>query len=407
MGIGFDADPGTMKNADIYIGRFTNKVELYDRYALDVGVPTEDASLGRTNDILFLDGSEQDGVTTIEFRRKIDTGDKWDKPITSGDVKVIFAYNPDTDEFLYHGPTRSSTARINFLQTKPAYQDYNMGVRATIIVLASLGCVLVAVLVYIIVRYKKKFHIYTPVFSVLIAIGGLLGYISMILLVVPSHSDAACVSRIWLLGYAYIFIFGCLFTKTWRIWRISVESEKLRRVTIKDELLFRIVTGLFVVESFLLALWTGLDPPSIILRSDPLVSNVLRSVCSSNTSIYLAIVLVFNGIMLIPGVILAYLTRNVPKSVNESKTIGVSIYTITLILVITIPLLIFLSSFPTAGVVIQAVATWLILTSTLLLLFLPKIFPGKEKKESNVIDMNAKPKNSDTASSFSGDKPSP
>lgn len=33
-------------------------------------------------------------------------------------MKVIFAFNPDTDEFLYHGPTRSAAARINFLEGK-------------------------------------------------------------------------------------------------------------------------------------------------------------------------------------------------------------------------------------------------------------------------------------------------
>ena len=33
-------------------------------------------------------------------------------------MKVIFAYNPDTDEPLYHGPTRNSKMRINFLDSK-------------------------------------------------------------------------------------------------------------------------------------------------------------------------------------------------------------------------------------------------------------------------------------------------
>jgi uncharacterized membrane protein len=196
-----------------------------------------------------------------------------------------------------------------------------------------------------------------------------------------------------------------LFTKTWRIWRISVESEKLRRVKIKDGYLLRIVVGMLLFESFLLALWTGLDPPTAALKEDPLSENTLRYVCSSETSIWLAILIVFNGILLIPGVGLAYLTRNVPQEVNESRTVGVSIYTITLILIITIPVLVFLSNFPTAGLLIQALATWLVLTSTLLLLFIPKLLPTEKKKEDPIdLEIKTTPERSDTVSSYTGSK---
>jgi hypothetical protein len=208
VGIGFDADPNTMKNADIYIGRVTDRVELYDTYALDVGLPTGDKELGGSRDILFLSGSEENGVTTIEFRRKLVTGDKWDKDILNRQTKVIFAYNPDTDDFLYHGPTRSAATTINFMRSRPRFADYSTGIRAAVIALAAIGCALVAVLVFVVLKFKDKFFFYTQIFCVLIAIGGLFGYVSMILLVSPANSTGACISRVWLLGYAYIFIFG-------------------------------------------------------------------------------------------------------------------------------------------------------------------------------------------------------
>ena len=210
VGIGFGADPSTMKNADIYIGRVVgDQVQLFDTYALDVGVPTNDTDLnGGQSDILFLSGTEADGLTTIEFRRKLDTGDRWDKPILNKEIKVIFAYNPDTDYFLYHGPTRSASVSINFLRSKPRFEDYAASIQIAVMVLASIGCALVAVLVFLVVYYFDKFFFYTPIFCVLIAVGGLFGYISMFLLVTPANSDPACISRIWLLGYAYIFIFG-------------------------------------------------------------------------------------------------------------------------------------------------------------------------------------------------------
>ncbi|MDK2383876.1 MAG: DOMON domain-containing protein, partial [Candidatus Korarchaeota archaeon] len=43
-------------------------------------------------DILSYGGSEKDGVTTIEFKRKLSTGDKYDKDLKPGStIKFIFA----------------------------------------------------------------------------------------------------------------------------------------------------------------------------------------------------------------------------------------------------------------------------------------------------------------------------
>ena len=78
-------------------------------------MPKFDSEIGGTNDIIWYSGSEVDGLTTVEFRRKWTTNDKYDKPIRdNSEMKVIFAFNPDTDEYLYHGPTRSANSRINF-----------------------------------------------------------------------------------------------------------------------------------------------------------------------------------------------------------------------------------------------------------------------------------------------------
>lgn len=115
VGVGFEPNLNTMKNADIYICRVigNNTAECIDSFARDVGVPTPDTELGGTDDIIWVRGTEQNGITTIEFRRKIDTSDSYDKPITAQDMKLIFAFNPDTDEFLYHGPTRSASVTVN------------------------------------------------------------------------------------------------------------------------------------------------------------------------------------------------------------------------------------------------------------------------------------------------------
>ena len=71
------------------------------------------------------------------------------------------------------------------------------------------------------------------------------------------------------------------------------------------------------------------------------------------------------------------MTRNAPSEVNESRTIGVSIYTVALTSVIAIPIIVTLSDLPVPILAVQAVAVWITVTSTLCILFVPKLFASE------------------------------
>ena len=90
LGIGAE---GKMKNADILIFTMRNgKVEGEDSFSPSPGGPhPTDLSQGGTNDILDLTGSEKDGIFSVEFRRKLHTGDPWDKALHPGSNTVIWA----------------------------------------------------------------------------------------------------------------------------------------------------------------------------------------------------------------------------------------------------------------------------------------------------------------------------
>ena len=51
-----------------------------------------DKELGGSNDILESAGMEQGGFTSIEFKRKLDTGDKYDLPLQPGANKIMWAF---------------------------------------------------------------------------------------------------------------------------------------------------------------------------------------------------------------------------------------------------------------------------------------------------------------------------
>ncbi len=100
VSIGLDPED-KMLNADVILGWVElGKVHIVDAFSTGaLGPHPPDTYLGGTTDIHIFNGTEVDGVTTIEFVRRISTGDAYDKEIPStGNLNIIWAYGP-TDDF--------------------------------------------------------------------------------------------------------------------------------------------------------------------------------------------------------------------------------------------------------------------------------------------------------------------
>ncbi|MBN1189009.1 MAG: hypothetical protein JXA46_04590 [Dehalococcoidales bacterium] len=97
--------PGSrMKDSDMVIGFVENgKAEILDSYCTDnTGSHPEDTKLGGTNDIISGDGKEESGFTTIEFKRKLSTGDKYDISVNKGKNKIIWGYSTSDSPISKH-----------------------------------------------------------------------------------------------------------------------------------------------------------------------------------------------------------------------------------------------------------------------------------------------------------------
>ncbi len=87
--------PGSrMKDADMVFGFVQDgEATVLDLFSTgDFGPHSPDTELGGTNDILEFGGSEDDGSTTIEFKRALNTGDTYDLALAKGTNKIIWAY---------------------------------------------------------------------------------------------------------------------------------------------------------------------------------------------------------------------------------------------------------------------------------------------------------------------------
>jgi len=83
-----------MKNADIIMGSVKDgALTIADTFSTgEFGPHPPDTQLGGTDDILASAGKTANGYTVVEFKWKLDTGDKSDKPLVKGINKIIWAY---------------------------------------------------------------------------------------------------------------------------------------------------------------------------------------------------------------------------------------------------------------------------------------------------------------------------
>jgi hypothetical protein len=104
LSIGFEPTEW-MKDADTIMGWVDGgKADIRDEYITgNYGPHVNDTDLGGTNDILVSSGSHEGGYTVIEFKRKLDTGDKFDKAFVPGQgISMIWATADRNDHDLKH-----------------------------------------------------------------------------------------------------------------------------------------------------------------------------------------------------------------------------------------------------------------------------------------------------------------
>ncbi|MGV8174483.1 MAG: DUF2202 domain-containing protein [Methanothrix sp.] len=94
-----------MKNADMILGSVSgSQATVLDEYCTgNYGPHIEDTALGGRDDIEESAGRIGSGRTVIELKRKLDTGDRFDKPLMPGQtVSIIWALSDGPDASLKH-----------------------------------------------------------------------------------------------------------------------------------------------------------------------------------------------------------------------------------------------------------------------------------------------------------------
>jgi len=270
-------------------------------------------------------------------------------------MRVIFAFNILTNDLQYHGPTRNPDTFINFEKDYLGPQQrlsLSVGVTIILYILCGIGIFLSLVYCVFVQAKKEYFRFQTPEFCILVNIGALMGYVSVLLLLPDSQNNATCKAHLWLFGMSFWIVFVGFFTKIARVYYIVKKSQETMEVTVLPFYLLLIPMAIFMLAEMVLQIcWDTLVPPNLDPEYHNL-DNTYTLYCAGNKWFWLGSV-IWKACFLGVGVLLAIETRHMPQELNWSKEIGQAIYTMAVILAIGIPLGFFLSGSSTMVVLLK------------------------------------------------------
>ncbi|KAL4710596.1 hypothetical protein ACJJTC_003232 [Scirpophaga incertulas] len=210
--------------------------------------------------------------------------------------------------------------------------------------------------------------------------------------------SAMCTGRVYILSAGFSLAFGSMFAKTYRVHRIFISNRSgvCKTKLLQDTPLISLVCALLVIDGLVVTLWAALDPMerhlknlTVEISADDrgILYQPQIEVCKSqNTTGWLCALYAYKGLLLLVGVYMAWETRHVKISaLNDSKYIGISVYSVVLTSTSVVVIGTIISERATLAYITITSLILITTTSTLCLLFLPKIIAIRTKSEDDPV----------------------
>ncbi|KYR02863.1 G-protein-coupled receptor family 3 [Tieghemostelium lacteum] len=216
----------------------------------------------------------------------------------------------------------------------------------------------------------------SPIFCILIIMGGIIVYASIILWTV-SPTTATCNARYWLVSIGFTTLIGSMVVKNFRIWLIF-DNPELKTIKITNYQLFPWVAGLLVINALLVAIITASGDLKMVevMGIDDLTKYQYMQVCKMNNSgaIALYILLAYFALLLLVGVFVSWKIRIVDiAEFNESKPIANTLYAISFSLFVIVSLVVSPQYYLDQQMIL-CIAGLFMATAALGILFVPKLY---------------------------------
>ncbi|XP_030555657.1 uncharacterized protein LOC115758995 isoform X1 [Drosophila novamexicana] len=253
-------------------------------------------------------------------------------------------------------------------------------------------------------KHRRVIQSSHPVCNTIMLFGVIICLISVILLgidgrfVSPHEYPKICQARAWLLSTGFTLAYGAMFSKVWRVHRFTTKAKTDPKKKVEPWKLYTMVSGLLSIDLVILLCWQIFDPLQRILETFPLEDPVsttddikirpeLEHCESERNSMWLGLVYGVKGLILVFGLFLAYETRSIKvKQINDSRYVGMSIYNVVVLCLITAPVGMVIASQQDASFAFVALAVIFCCFLSMLLIFVPKVIEvirhPKDKAES-------------------------
>ncbi|XP_030645036.1 gamma-aminobutyric acid type B receptor subunit 1 [Chanos chanos] len=201
-----------------------------------------------------------------------------------------------------------------------------------------------------------------------------------------SQFPVVCQFRLWLLGLGFSLAYGSMFTKIWWVHTVFTKKDekKDKRKHLEPWKLYATVGVLLVIDILSLMIWQIVDPLHITVEKftkeapkediDVLIEPLLEHCSSEKMNTWLGVVYGYKGLLLLLGIFLAYETKSVStEKINDHRAVGMAIYNVSVLCMITAPVTMILSSKQDASFAFASLAIVFSVYITLVVLFVPKM----------------------------------
>ena len=214
-------------------------------------------------------------------------------------------------------------------------------------------------------------------------------------LMVQPATFSTCSALGWLWSFGFSLTFAPLFAKTWRIYRIF-GRKKLSVVKISNKRLAMMVYAILLLDLVLMSAWQALSPMQpytsvVYTGSNPVVeNNYSQCGVQGDGQTLLALVAVSKGVLLLFGALMAFTTRKVSSTFNESSGIALAIYNVLFSIGIIAPIILVIGAIGDVLVLLLLFLGLWVSCFTAAILFVPKLLHihGASAQQVNGAEMS-------------------
>ncbi|XP_066930131.1 gamma-aminobutyric acid type B receptor subunit 2-like [Clytia hemisphaerica] len=345
---------------------------------------------GITGRVSYTDDNERKGnyfqLATIAPRNEFST---------KFDIKAYF--NGDTLSFKDPNDGLASIfigekIPIDGLREKKVAISLNVSLKYTIWTLTCLLILFSVMFLFINVIHRNRslIKMSSPNINNIILLGSILCYTTVIMNGIDSSTvlyyqiGHYCNTVIVVFAAGFTLLFGGLFIKTWRVYRIFTAVETLKTVAIKDPQLYLMVFLMLLIDGIICTAWllvspyqmTSLEVSRRVISNSTEYVEVYNSCVAIHDTKFEVAMFLYKGLVMLFGLFMAWETRNVNiAALNDSKQIGMSIYGVVVMGILGTICMYALEGHKFVNVRYAIVTLAIVVStfSTVLFVFLPKV----------------------------------